>query len=114
MELEKHIEDQHKIDRIRCPSCLKLFKTYTSLIAHCESTSSSCRLAKSDKFGQIVDEFSGGFLTAKKVARPDNDKEIDGTTISYAKFEATTPADFQREIEDQRDVIVVGTNLKKI
>jgi hypothetical protein len=114
MDLEKHVEDQHKIDRIRCPSCLKLFKSYTALIAHCESASSTCRLAKSDKLGQVIDEFSGGFLTAKRVARPDNDKKIDGTIISYAKFEATTPAEFQKEIEDQKNVTVVGTDLKKI
>jgi len=114
MELEKHIEDQHKIDRIRCPSCLKLFKSYTGLIAHCESASSTCRLAKSDKLGQMIDEFSGGFLNVDRVARPDNDRKIDGTTISYAKFEVTTPADFQREIDDQKEVTVVGTDLGKI
>ena len=114
MELERHVEDQHKIDRIRCPSCLKLFKSYTALIAHCESASSSCRLAKSDKLGQMIDEFSGGFLTANIVARPDNNREIDGTTISYAKFEVTTPAELQKEIEDQREAIVVGTDLRKI
>lgn len=114
MELEKHVEDEHKIDRIRCPSCLKIFKSYTALIAHCESASSSCRIAKSDKLGQMIDEFSGGFLTAKKIARPDNDREIDGTTISYTKFEATTPGDLEKEIENQREATVVGTDLRKI
>lgn len=108
-ELEKHITDKHKIDRIRCPQCLKLFKSHTALISHCENATARCKLNRSDRFGQIMDEFSGGFLTAKRTRRPDNEVEIDGGRIDYVKFESCVPEDLKQELQAaERAKMVTG------
>lgn len=96
-ELETHINSTHKIDRIRCPQCLKLFKSHTALISHCESVNSRCRLNRTERFGQIMDEFSGGFLSARRERRPDCD-ERDGTRIEFVKFGSCVPEDLRREL----------------
>lgn len=108
-ELEQHITDQHRIDRIRCPQCLKLFKSHTALISHCENSTSKCRLNRSDRFGQIMDEFSGGFLAARRTRRPDNDVVVDGGRIDYIKFQSCVPEDLKQELEAvERTKMVAG------
>jgi uncharacterized C2H2 Zn-finger protein len=102
----RHIAEQHAITKIRCPSCLKLFGRHHALIAHVE-TSEKCNLKHSDKFGQALDEFSGGFLSHKVVAHPDLKAEEDGYEVGYIKYESAVPAGW----EERDETTVVGTKL---
>ncbi|KAF2424896.1 hypothetical protein EJ08DRAFT_681732 [Tothia fuscella] len=89
-----HIAEEHAVKAVRCPSCFKMFKTYTGLISHCESLGSKCRLTHSSKFNQAIDLFSGGFLAVNVVDRPDISHKEDGYKARYMKYEATVPHDF--------------------
>jgi hypothetical protein len=104
----RHISEEHAIQTVRCPSCLKLFKTYTGLIAHFESAGSRCRLKGSEKFGQAIDLFSGGFLAANVERRPDISVAEDGFVVGHMKYEAAVPQDFA-----QQDATTVGRNHAK-
>ncbi|KAI9794947.1 MAG: hypothetical protein M1833_007321 [Piccolia ochrophora] len=55
----------HLPDSIRCPSCLRLFKSTTALVQHCESSSSRCDIRYSDGFNQALDTITGGLLETK-------------------------------------------------
>ncbi|PWY88917.1 hypothetical protein BO70DRAFT_359231 [Aspergillus heteromorphus CBS 117.55] len=48
----------------RCPGCLRMFKSTAALVAHCESGTIRCNLNDGPKFGDIIDEVSGGFVKA--------------------------------------------------
>lgn len=61
-----HLQTRHQLREIRCPSCLKEFKTATALISHCESQSSKCTIRHSEQFNEIIDQYSGGFLSVKR------------------------------------------------
>jgi hypothetical protein len=58
---------------------------------------SRCRLKDSEKFGQAVDLFSGGFLAVSNEKRPDITTEDDGWRIDHMKYEATVPQDFVQQ-----------------
>lgn len=106
--LEHHINTIHAISQVRCPQCLKLFKSTTALVAHCEAPTSQCGISRSDRYGQAIDQFSGGFLGATDARRPDftdqerKDKIGDdlklmpgsGFRVGYTKYESTLPADW--------------------
>jgi hypothetical protein len=95
-----HITEEHAIKSIRCPSCLKIFKTYHGLVSHCESIGSRCKLTQTAKFGQAVDLFSGGFLAASIVERPDINVEEDGFRAGYMKYEVTVPQGFVKKEQE--------------
>ncbi|KAK0609871.1 Zinc finger protein 560 [Lasiodiplodia hormozganensis] len=111
--LEYHINTIHGISQQRCPQCLKLFKSTTALVAHCEAPASTCGISRSDRYGQAIDQFSGGFLGAKDARRPDfteaerEDKYTDktktekhagsGYKIGMIKYESTLPLDWPTE-----------------
>lgn len=46
----------------RCPGCFRTFKTTAALIAHCESSTARCKINDAPKYGQIIDELSGGAI----------------------------------------------------
>ncbi len=74
--------------QVRCPACLKLFKTTAALVAHCEAPNGRCKIATTNQFGQAIDEFSGGFLNAYETMRPDD------SDVTFVKYEAWTPPDW--------------------
>jgi hypothetical protein len=71
-DLNKHINSDHRLTRMKCPSCLKYFKSATALMAHCESRGSKCQINKADNFNIFLDRISGGFLGVNEKTRPDH------------------------------------------
>ena len=90
-ELGEHLEWAHRPQRIRCPTCLNLFKTFAGLVAHCEAPAAKCKIAQTAEFSEALDAFTGGFLQADDGLRPDMTREQDGTAMTYVKFEAAMP-----------------------
>lgn len=117
MDLSRHITSIHRITEFRCPSCLRLFKSATALVAHCETASARCRISGTRKFGQAIDEFSGGFLEVKGKKRPDVNRFDDGFDLGYNKYDASTPVDWDRSeegLERHEGKVDVGVNLNKL
>lgn len=52
------------IRSFRCPRCRRRFKTTAALIAHCESASTRCDINDGEKYGQVIDELTGGVIQA--------------------------------------------------
>ncbi|KAF2029242.1 hypothetical protein EK21DRAFT_113137 [Setomelanomma holmii] len=71
-DLSNHINHDHRIARMKCPMCLKYFKSATALMAHCESRGARCEINKTDDFGVFLDRLSGGFLGVEEKVRPDH------------------------------------------
>jgi hypothetical protein len=71
-DLNKHINADHRLTRMKCPSCLKYFKSATALMAHCESRGAKCQVNKADNFNIFLDRLSGGFLGVDEKIRPDH------------------------------------------
>ncbi|KAI9845495.1 MAG: hypothetical protein M1837_004834 [Sclerophora amabilis] len=63
-----------------CPTCLRLFKTTTALVQHCESPSTRCKIRDSDSYNKALDTFTGGILET-------NGHHEDGTV----RYEAVAP-----------------------
>ncbi len=82
------------------------FGSHHAFIAHVES-SGKCALKHSNKFGQALDEFSGGFLSHKIVRHPDLKAEEDGYEVGYIKYESAVPAGW----EEREGGTYVGTKL---
>ncbi|KAI5290097.1 hypothetical protein KEM54_002448 [Ascosphaera aggregata] len=60
---EEHVRsDAHMIGTFRCPGCLRIFKSLTALVAHCESASVRCSISKSENYSRIMDDISAGVL----------------------------------------------------
>lgn len=84
-------------------------------MAHCEAVvggvstgaTGRCRLRYADALGVCVDELSGGFLNARRVARPDSDVAVDGSRIRYVRFESGVPEDLRVEMEAERGTTMV-------
>ncbi|KAH7132534.1 hypothetical protein B0J11DRAFT_601147, partial [Dendryphion nanum] len=72
VDLANHIRYEHRITRMRCPTCLKQFNSATALVSHCESHASKCPINQSDDFGTFLDRLTGGFLSVKEKIRPDH------------------------------------------
>jgi hypothetical protein len=65
-EFEEHLASPaHTGGTIRCPSCLRIFKSHTALISHCENATQRCKINRSANFRQIIDQISGGLLEAE-------------------------------------------------
>lgn len=108
--LNKHINSDHRLTRMKCPACLKYFKSATALIAHCESRGSKCQINKADDFNIFLDRTSGGFLGVDERTRPDH---LNNPTVmltdpgtnklekykppvaTYLQYEVTTPPDWK-------------------
>ncbi|OJJ37583.1 hypothetical protein ASPWEDRAFT_67784 [Aspergillus wentii DTO 134E9] len=64
-EFEEHILMKSRARRnMQCPACLRIFKSTAALIAHCESASVRCSINDGYRYGQIIDELSGGVIQA--------------------------------------------------
>lgn len=46
----------------RCPLCLRVFKSATGLVAHCETASSRCLINRSSSYGKLMADISAGLL----------------------------------------------------
>lgn len=86
---------------------MKLFKSTTALVSHCEAPNARCRISKSSRFGQAIDEFSGGFLGARTARRPDIN-DTDTAHTSYTKYEATKPPGWKSMEVEGVTVTTVG------
>lgn len=71
-DLNRHINSDHRLTRMKCPSCLKYFKSATALMSHCESRGARCEINKADNFNIFLDRLSGGFLGVDEKVRPDH------------------------------------------
>ncbi|KAF2867630.1 hypothetical protein BDV95DRAFT_631007 [Massariosphaeria phaeospora] len=109
-DLNRHIIQDHRITRVKCPGCCKPFRSVTALMAHCESRGSRCSVNKAYDYGMFVDKLSGGFLGVVEKIRPDhlNNKSVLLTNketgrpefytppvASYLQYEVTKPADYK-------------------
>lgn len=113
-DLCKHIDTAHRLTRMKCPSCLKYFKSATALMAHCESRGSRCQINKADDFNIFLDRLSGGFLGVKEEIRPDHRnnpsfmitnadtgrmEKYKPPTASYLRYQVTTPPDWKEPVK---------------
>jgi hypothetical protein len=72
-DLSKHIDNDHKIRRMQCPSCCKYFTSVTALVSHCENrTKRQCKIHEADDYGKFLDKLTGGFLSVEERVRPDH------------------------------------------
>ncbi|KAF2182008.1 hypothetical protein K469DRAFT_587763 [Zopfia rhizophila CBS 207.26] len=109
-DLNRHIMTDHRISSVRCPSCLKIYKSATSLISHCESRGSKCTVNKAEDFNQFLDRLTGGFLSVEEKVRPDHlhnpavmirnpeTGELESykaPTVGYLQYSVSKPADYQ-------------------
>ncbi|KAK8249167.1 hypothetical protein IWZ00DRAFT_574234 [Phyllosticta capitalensis] len=109
-KMTEHLQGKHIITQVRCPTCLKLFDSCSSMLAHCENPGSECHVARTREYYKVVDLYSGGFLKAVDARRdditaedmmdrrdPDNEKKIlpgTGLNDGYIKYIATVPHDW--------------------
>ncbi|KAJ4993228.1 C2H2 type zinc finger protein [Stagonosporopsis vannaccii] len=71
-DLSRHINSNHRLTRMKCPTCLKYFQSTTALIAHCESRGAKCQINRTENFNIFLDRMSGGFLGVNEEVRPDH------------------------------------------
>lgn len=67
--LKAHIRLAHLTIDHRCPCCFKKFARTSAVMAHAESNG-KCKAQASASFKQLIEDISGGFLTAKRVPVP--------------------------------------------
>ena len=92
-DLIGHLENAHLKTSFRCPLCLKIFKSAHALVSHSESMG-KCKVKNSSMYDRLLDEISGGFLTAdhfrqKAVYKPKLDERgmpVEG--VMSTRFEA--------------------------
>ncbi|GAB7345675.1 hypothetical protein MBLNU457_3958t2 [Dothideomycetes sp. NU457] len=67
--IDDHLRKAHVLPPITCPCCRRGFDTVQALVSHFEGSSrgAKCAVAKSSKYGKILDEVTGGFLDVEKV-----------------------------------------------
>ncbi|KAF1962063.1 hypothetical protein CC80DRAFT_461911 [Byssothecium circinans] len=109
-EMNMHIMTEHRIKRMKCPSCLKYYKTVTALMSHCESRGSRCSINKADNFNIFLDKITGGFLSVEEKTRPDHlhnptvwvkNTETDSIeqytppTANYLQYTSSKPVDWK-------------------
>jgi len=84
--LTRHLHDQekHAVRSHRCPACLKLFKTASALVDHCDSPVNRCWIRKTDDYAKHIDKITGGYVS---VVRQDEEEE----DAWGSKFEVTKP-----------------------
>lgn len=108
--------DEHRISKMKCPYCLKHYKSATALVAHCESRGSRCQINKADDFGTFLDRLTGGFLGVEEKVRPDHLynptvvvanpetgrlEKYRPPTATYLQYSVTKPVDW-KEREDKQ------------
>jgi len=113
-DLNKHILGEHRITRMKCPTCLKYFRSATALISHCESRGAGCQISKADDFNIFLDRISGGFLGVQERIRPDHlnnptvlltdprtghIEKYRAPTASYLQYIVTTPPDWKEPVK---------------
>ncbi|KAI5304309.1 hypothetical protein KEM56_006641 [Ascosphaera pollenicola] len=79
--------DEHMKGSFQCPGCLRLYKSVTALVAHCESASVRCAISRSDNFSKIMSDISAGVLDTDGL-NPDGSvrykaKEFDMNSIEW-------------------------------
>jgi hypothetical protein len=102
---------------MKCPSCLKYFKSATALMAHCESRGARCQINKADDFNIFLNRISGGFLGVEEKIRADHlhnptfmiHNENTGhmerympTAASYLQYMVTAPPDYKPPVQVNR------------
>ena len=95
-ELRDHVLAAHRINRAKCPYCLKYFDSITALMGHYQSRGSKCQVNKATDFNKFLDKLTGGFLCVEEKPRPDYlaDKAFDvrdartGQLVRYEPPEA--------------------------
>ncbi|EME86260.1 uncharacterized protein MYCFIDRAFT_82185 [Pseudocercospora fijiensis CIRAD86] len=80
-EIKQHIELAHLRSFYRCEGCYKRFNTCAALVGHVEATQ-KCGIRQSDKFKKFINEVTGGFLVAERVA----ESKIYGRDMSVVKL----------------------------
>lgn len=108
-----HIMGDHRITRMKCPSCLTYFKSASQLMAHCESRGANCQINKADDFNIFLDRLSGGFLSVEETPRPESVKNptviihndetgrmerYKPTVTTYLRYTVTTPPDWREPV----------------
>lgn len=65
-DLGRHLRANHTDLKKQCKACYRTFKDLASLVLHFESSArgSKCRIARCDDFAKVLDEATGGFLSA--------------------------------------------------
>lgn len=78
---------------MKCPTCLKYYKSATALMAHCESRGAKCSISKAEDFNIFLDRISGGFLGVEEQTRPDhlNNPTIMRTHPETGRMEKYSP-----------------------
>jgi hypothetical protein len=89
----KHIMNDHRVTRIKCPMCLKSYPTVGSLIAHCESRGMNCQINKADDYNIFLDRITGGFLGVREQIHPEhlNNPTVLITNQQTGRIEKFTP-----------------------
>jgi hypothetical protein len=105
--------NDHRILRMKCPMCLKYFKSASDLMAHCESRGTRCEINKTEDYNLFLDRLSGGFLGVEEKVRPDhlnnptlliqNDEtgrmeRYKPTVASYLQYMVTKPPDWKEPV----------------
>jgi hypothetical protein len=98
---------------MKCPACLKYFKTAWQLMAHCESRGSKCEISKAENYNIFLDRLSGGFLEVKEMVRPDHlnnpsklrenkqtgrMEKYSPPVASYLQYAVTKPPDWKEPV----------------
>ena len=102
---------------MKCPKCLKNFKSCTALMSHCESRGSKCTINKADDFNVFLDRLTGGFLGVKEETRPEflqnpsvvvtnpltgRVERYTPPVASYLQYAVTRPVDYKQPVETTR------------
>jgi hypothetical protein len=126
-DLNHHITNDHRIERMKCPTCLKYFKSATALMAHCESHGAKCEINKAEDFNIFLDRMSGGFLAVEEKVRPDHlnnpsvikINEVTGRpepyqppVANYLQYAVTKPPDWKEP--EQQTVIGGIPNMQQV
>ena len=105
--------NDHRISRMKCPSCLKYFKSAFQLVAHCDAPNGRCQISKADDYNIFLDRVTGGFLSVKEKIRPDHlntqsalvmnaetgrMERFTPPTPNYLEYTVTTPPDYKEPI----------------
>ena len=69
LQLQRHLMITHALKDIRCPLCMKTFKTVASLVRHFEASEKGahCKVSKLVNYQKALDEATGGFVSAQSV-----------------------------------------------
>ena len=66
----------------RCPSCLRVFKSTTALVQHCESPSNRCQIRHTLDYGDALNTLTGGFIGTKGY-HPDGTVKYEAAEVQW-------------------------------